>query len=132
MIKKTLWEQARGKYRNLYEEKNKKREYRKNISDNMADEKKQVCNSEPVYNDKYIKTKIKICNNRVYTNFQNNEIPKDHEYCTCLSVISLDSIFVKSDTEFYPKLFLEECKYMLKDMKIIITINKNLELSECD
>ena len=33
---------------------------------------KKEFNSEPVYNDKYIKTKIKIYNNRVYTNFQHN------------------------------------------------------------
>ena len=38
---------------------------------------KKELNSEPVYNDKYIKTKIKIYDNRVYTNFQNNKIPKD-------------------------------------------------------
>ena len=29
--------------------------------------------------DKYIKTKIAIYNNRVYTNFQHNKIPKDNE-----------------------------------------------------
>ena len=31
---------------------------------------KKEFNSEPVYNDKYIKTKIKIYNNRVYTIFK--------------------------------------------------------------
>ena len=41
-------------------------------------------NSEPVYNDKYIKTKIKSYNDRVYTNFQRNKIPKGNEYCACL------------------------------------------------
>ena len=30
---------------------------------------KKEFNGEPVYSDKYIKTKIKIYNNRVYTNF---------------------------------------------------------------
>ena len=44
-------------------------------------------NNEPVYNDKYIKTKIIIYNVRVYANFQHNKIPKDNEYCACLSVI---------------------------------------------
>ena len=44
-------------------------------------------NNEPVYNDKYIKTKIKIFNDRVYTNFQHNKIPKGNEYCACSSVI---------------------------------------------
>ena len=91
---------------------------------------KKELNSEPVYNDKYIKTKIKIYDNRVYTNFQNNKIPKDNEYCLCLSVILLDSIFVNSDKEYYPQIFLEEFKYMIKDRKIINTINDDLELTE--
>ena len=69
---------------------------------------KKECNSEPVYNDKYIKTNIKIYNNRVYTNFQDNKIPKDKEYFACLSVILLDSIFVNSDKEYYLQMLLEE------------------------
>ena len=30
-----------------------------------------------MYNDKYIKTKVKIYNDKVCTNFQHNKIPKD-------------------------------------------------------
>ena len=37
---------------------------------------KRELNSEPVYNDKYIKTKIKIYNDKVYTNFQHNKKTK--------------------------------------------------------
>ena len=81
-------------------------------------------------NDKYIKTKIKIYNNRVYTNFQHIKIPKDNEYCVCLSVILLDSIFVNSDKEYYPQIFSEECKYTLRNKKIVNTINEDLELRE--
>ena len=79
-----------------------------------------------MYNDKYIKTKIKIYNNRVYTNFQHNE------YFACLSIILLDSIFVNSDKEYYPQILLEECKYAIKNKKIVNTINEDLELSESD
>ena len=39
---------------------------------------KKEFNSESVYNDKYINTKIKIYNNRVYANFQHNKIPNDN------------------------------------------------------
>ena len=85
-----------------------------------------------MHNDKYIKTKIKIYNNGVYTNFQYNKIPKDSEYCTCLYVILLDSIFVNSDKEYYPAIYLEECKYTIKKKKIINTINEELALSESD
>ena len=55
---------------------------------------------------------------------------KINEYCLCLSVILLDSIFVNSDKEYYPQIFLEEFKYMIKDRKIINTINDDLELTE--
>ena len=89
-------------------------------------------NSEPVYNDKYIKTKIKIYNDKVYTNFQHNKIPKDNEYCACLSVILLDSIFVNSNKEYYPQIFLEECKYAIKGRKIVNAINEDLKSNESD
>ena len=46
-----------------------------------------------------------------------NKIPKDNEYCTCLPVILLDSIFFNSDKEYYPQTFLEEFKYAIKDKK---------------
>ena len=78
-----------------------------------------------MYNDKYIKTKIKIYNDRVHTNINDipiiNEIPKYNEYCACLSVIILDSIFVNSDKEYYPQIFLEECKYAIKDSEYKIS-----------
>ena len=40
---------------------------------------KKEFNIKPVYNDKYIKTKINIYNDKVYTNFQHSRIPKDNE-----------------------------------------------------
>ena len=93
---------------------------------------KKELNSEPLYNDKNIKTKIKIWNDKVYTNFQHNKIPKGNEHCACLSVILLDSIFVNSNNEYYPQIFLEECKYAIKDRKIVNTINEDLKLIESD
>ena len=56
--------------------------------------------SETVYNDKYIKTKIKSYNNKINTNFQGDKIPKDNGCCACLSVILLDSV-VKIDNVQY-------------------------------
>ena len=85
-----------------------------------------------MYNDKYIKTKIKIYNDKVYTNFQHNKMPKDNEYCACLSVILLDSIFVNSNKKYYPQIFLPECKDAIKDRKIVNTINEDLKLNESD
>ena len=62
--------------------------------------------------DKYISY------DKLYTNFRYNKIPKDIEYCTRLSVILVDSFLVNSDKEYYPQIFLEECKYAIKNRKI--------------
>ena len=50
--------------------------------------------SEPVYgdNDKYIKTKIKMYEDRVNTNFQGKAVPKEDALYKCLSLIVLESV----------------------------------------
>ena len=50
----------------------------------------------------------------MYTNFQHDKIPNDNEYCTCLSVILSESIFVNSDKEYYLQILFEEYKYAIK------------------
>ena len=48
--------------------------------------------SEPVYSDddKYIKTKIKICAGSIITNFHKKKMPKEKAPCKCLSIIMID------------------------------------------
>ena len=77
---------------------------------------KNVCNiikkesdSKSVYNEKYIKTKIKSYNGKINANFDNNKIPKEGSQCICLSVILIDSVY-KKDKNYYPQVFLEKCK----------------------
>ena len=50
--------------------------------------------SEPVYgdNDKYIKAKIKMYDDRVNTNFQRKKVPKENITYKCSSLIMLDSV----------------------------------------
>ena len=60
--------------------------------------------SNPVYNGKYIKTKIKSYNGKTSTNFHNNKIPKEDCQCICLSVILIDSVYGKY-IHFYPQDF---------------------------
>ena len=64
--------------------------------------------SEPVYGDgdKYIKTKIKMFDDRVNTNFQSNKVPKDNVSYKCLSLIMLDSV-IRVNKKYYPKTVLE-------------------------
>ena len=47
------------------------------------------------------------------TDFYNKEILKVDSNHTCLAVISLDSA-LKKDENYYPQVFLQECKYIEK------------------
>ena len=78
--------------------------------------------SEPVYNKEYLETKIKSYGNEV-TDFYEKKIPKVDSNHTCLALINLDSA-LKKDDNYYPQVFLKECKYTEK--KIIRHINNNL------
>ena len=65
--------------------------------------------SEPVYGDEYIKTKIKSYGDTINTNFQGKKIPKENTKYTCLSAILLNSV-IKVGNKYYLQTLLEECK----------------------
>ena len=89
--------------------------------------------SEPVYggNDKYIKTKIKMYEDRVHTNFQGKEVPKEYASYKCLSLIVLDSL-IRVSKIYYPQTLLKECKYVIRKNKMENLINNDLDLSSSD
>ena len=76
----------------------------------------------------YLKTKIKSYNRKINTNFHNNKIPKQDSQCICLPVILIDSVYRK-DKDYYPQMFLEECKYVVKDKKMAKFITDCIEIS---
>ena len=89
--------------------------------------------SEPVYGDtdSYIKTKVKMYDNKVNTNFQGKEIPKGDFSYKCLSLIMLDSV-VKVGKKYYPQVFLKECKNIKRKNKMFNYINDHLEMTSSD
>ena len=56
--------------------------------------------SELVYDEKYLKTKIKSYNKKINTNFHNNKIPKEDSKYICLSVILINSLYRKDKNLF--------------------------------
>ena len=89
--------------------------------------------SEPAYgdNDKYIKTKIKMFEDRVNTNFQGKKVPKENASYKCLSFIVLDSV-IRVNKKYYSQTHLEECKYVIRKYKVENFINDDLDLSSSD
>ena len=76
---------------------------------------------------KYLKTKIKSYGDKININFQNDEIPKGF-HCVFLSVMMLGSVF-KMGKNYFPQVFLEECKYIVKEKKMRKFINDDLGIS---
>ena len=78
--------------------------------------------SNPIYNNKYINTKIRSYNNDIITNFRNidnknNKLPEKSKPYKCVSLISLDSI-IKIIKKYYPQTLLQECVYKLINKKV--------------
>ena len=48
--------------------------------------------SEPVYNEKCLKIKIKFYQGKINRNFHSGKIPIEGSQCICLSVILIDSV----------------------------------------
>ena len=69
--------------------------------------------SKYAYGEKYLKAKVRTFNGMVNTIFCNDKIPKDYVHCTCLAVVSIDSV-IKVDNKDYSQVHLEEFKYEIK------------------
>ena len=74
--------------------------------------------SRPTYNDndKYIKTKIKMCAGSKITNFHKNKMPKEKAPSKCLSIIMIDSV-IKANKKYCSQILLGECKYVQEKKK---------------
>ena len=80
---------------------------------------------DPIRNDKYISTKLKIFRKKNLATFNNNDIvPKENNYI-CIPAIDIDSV-LKTDKKVYPQAYLEECKYKLKKRKFVSFIDSEI------
>ena len=66
--------------------------------------------SKPIYENKYLKTKVREYDDAVKTNFLANVIPKENMHYTCMVCITIDSV-MRMDKKNYPQVYLEEYKY---------------------
>ena len=60
------------------------------------------------------------------TDFLNEEMAKVDSNYTCLAVIEIDFI-LKKDENYYPQIFLIECKYIEKEKMALRYITDDLE-----
>ena len=117
----------RTKYMYFLIKDNKLLEKCNKIQDKVSSIKKGFDN-EPIYIEKYLKTRIKSDNGKMNTKFHDNKIPKKGSHCVCLSVILIDFVFRIGKNY----LFLEECKQIFKEKKMTKYIADIIEISSDD
>ena len=80
----------------------------------------------PVYDETYIKAKVRKFDGVIKTNFLGDEVPKENIYYTCIACITIDSV-MRMEKKNYPQVYLEECKYKIRKMQMFKFINTELE-----
>ena len=74
------------------------------IWDTIADLLDVQFDSYPVYgdNERYIKTKIRMYEDRVITNFQGKKKPKENASHNCIALLSVDCV-IRMNKKYYPQ-----------------------------
>ena len=82
-------------------------------------------NAATVYNDRYMKTKIRTYSDKFYNNFRGLNVPEyDAEY-ESFTVISIDSLHV-CENKYYLKVYLDNCAYIIANKQMTINLDENL------
>ena len=97
----------------------------KAIWNKIEDLKNIELNDLPVYDDRYIKTKIKTYGDKVYTNFRGISVPKDDIECESLTVISIESLLVYENKYFW-QIDLDKCYYNIAKKQMTDYLDENL------
>ena len=87
--------------------------------------------SQPIYDDKYIKTKVKTFNSMINTFFLGSKIPRERNHYIYIAAIYIHFV-LKVDKKNYPQVYLEQCKYKIKRIKPIYFNNAKVDLSSDD
>ena len=82
--------------------------------------------SMPVYDEKYIKAKVREFNGVIKTNFLGDKIPKESMHYACIACITINSV-IRIEKNNYPQVYLKECKYRMKKTKMTKVVNTELE-----
>ena len=93
----------------------------------IEDSKNIKLNTLPVYNNRYIKTIIRTCGNKVYTDFRGLNVPEDDIECESFTVISIDSL-LGYKSKYYPQIYLHNSAYKIANKWQIILMTIFLKI----
>ena len=82
--------------------------------------------SEPIYDKKYIKAKVREFDGIIKINFLGNKVPKENMRYNCIACLTNDFVVIM-DKKNYLQVYLKECKYKIKKIQIHRFINVELK-----
>ena len=97
----------------------------KAIWNKIQDLKNIKLNGLPVYDDRYIKTKIKTYCHKVYSNFRGINVPEDGVEYRSFTIISIDFLLVY-ENKYYVQVYLDNCAHKIVNTKMVDYLDDNL------
>ena len=91
----------------------------------IEDLKKIKLNTLPVYDDRYIKTKITTFGDKFYTNIRDLDVPEGDVECESFTVISIYSLLV-CDKKYYLQVYLDNYAYKIVNKQMTDYLDENL------
>ena len=82
--------------------------------------------SKPIYEQKYLKSKIIQFYGVIKTNYLGNGTSKENMHYNCIAWITIDSV-ININKKNYRQVYLEECKYRVKKIQMSRFINSELD-----
>ena len=82
--------------------------------------------SKPIYEQKYVKDKVREFDGVIKTNFLGDDTPKENIHYTCIAWITIDSV-MRMDKKNHRQVYLEEYKCRIKKIQMSIFINAELK-----
>ena len=79
----------------------------------LWDKIKEKFHSMPVYNETFIKAKVREFDSVIKTNFLDGKVPKENMHYKCIGCITIDSV-MRMEKKNYPQDYLEDCKCRIK------------------
>ena len=78
-----------------------------------------------VYDDRWIKTKIRTYSNKVYTNFLGFNVAEDDIECEPFTIIFVDSLLIYCK-KYYFQVYSDKCPYKIVNKQKINYLDENL------
>ena len=82
--------------------------------------------SKPIYEQKYLKAKVREFDGVIKTNFLGNDMPKENIRYTCNACMTIDYV-MRIDKKSHSQVYLEECKNRVKKIQMFRFINTELK-----